>query len=1125
MKPVGSSGGMTMAQRPTRRMPTIWGARWLMCAVVTLAAALGPVAPAGHAQAPGPAWSLYVDGVDRAAPGSEFTYRIAPRNVGDVANDPTGVLNATLPTGVTGVSIASQLPLPSLISWICTDPAGASSVQCTQTGPLAAAEPGRRPLEELVLRVAVDPGASGPLTSTFEMSGGGVAEPDGETSTFLASATPDFELKGFDGEVSDETGAAYTQAAGHPASASVTFELNRSMTRDGFRIADGGDLRDAQVDLPPGIIGNPTAVPACPANLKIPSNLQALADSFESNDFCPLNSIVGTAEIKAGTNQRSVERYVAPVFNMRPPPGVAARFGFSIIDNRALLDASVRTDGDHGVRITTRYASQARPVLGSKVTLWGVPADHSHDSWRCMAFTNPTPSGGDNKLFQEDLPLPECVDPLDLNRPWLLPNPANSPANAFLTNPTACTPSGTGLTTSIWLESWMPGVEPETGSFVSHLPPGYPLPPAEWGAPQGPTGCEKVPFDPSFRVDAQGKKADSPSGLTVELGLPQDGLENPDGLATGHLKRATVTLPDGWSVSPSAADGLVGCSDAQSRVGTLLGSACPEASKIGTVEATTPLLEETLSGGVYVGTQESDDPLSGKMFRMFIALNSEERGVRVKLPGQIRIPPNGGRIETTFDNNPQVPVSKIELKLKGGPRAPLATPFDCGTKTATAALESWSGATVVRGSDLTIDCPGVGPLQPSFNAGVTSNLAGRHSTFMLRAERPDGQQVMNGLALRMPTGLLAKLKGVPRCSSGDADAGACPEASRVGTATVGAGPGPNPFFLQGGVYLTDPYKAAPFGLAVVVRAKAGPFDLGTVVVRQQLLVDPVDAHVDVVSDPLPTVLKGVPIRLRSLNVDVDRKDFVLNPTSCAAKSLLATFASPGGSVFTASAPFGAANCASLPLKPKLKLALTGKGQTTVNKHPGVKATVTQRRGDANLKRVQVKLPLSLALDPDNAQALCEFKDGTKVDPTCPKGSIVGRAKAVTPILNEPLSAPVYFVKNVRIDPKTKRQIRTLPMLIIPLRGENGIKLNLKGTSKVSDDHLVNTFEAIPDAPVSRFDLTINGGKNGILVSNGNLCRKKQVADVDIDGQNNKRSDRNTTFSTSACKSSRSKRRR
>jgi hypothetical protein len=371
----------------------------------------------------------------------------------------------------------------------------------------------------------------------------------------------------------------------------------------------------------------------------------------------------------------------------------------------------------------------------------------------------------------------------------------------------------------------------------------------------------------------------------------------------------------------------------------------------------------------------------------------------------------------------------------------------------------------------------------------------------------------------MPAGLIAKLRGVPRCPEAAAAVGTCSEGSRVGTVTVGAGPGSHPFFIEGGVYLTGPYKKAPFGLVAVVEAKAGPFDLGQVVVRQQLIVDPIDAHVDVVSDPLPVILKGVPVRLRSLNVDVNRERFVLNPTSCKTKTILAAFSSPNGSVFNADVPFGVSNCAALPLKPRLRIALTGKGQTTEGKHPGVRATVTQRTSSANLKRVSVRLPLSVALDPDNAQALCEFADGTKVDPTCPKGSIIGRAVARSPVLDEPLTAPVYFVKNIRIDPRSGRPIRTLPMLVIPLRGENGIRVNIKGTSSVVQNRLVSTFAALPDVPVSRFDLAIKGGRHGILASNAKICRGKQVADVQIDGQNNRASDRRATLSTPACKSS------
>ena len=1081
-------------------------------AALVAAATVWPAGSAGQSES-GPRWLAAVEAPSRVEAGEGFFYRVAVRNVGSAATDGTGSLDVTFPAGVTGVSVEGMFGagFPP-VRWSCTPPAGASSVHCEAPGlfPEGPIGPESRSDEELVFHVVADPGASGAGAARFTLSGGGAAAATGIEEPLTFGSVPDFGVLALDGGAFDADGAAFTQAGGHPDSASVTFELDKVFNR-GMLESDGGNLRDVRVDLPSGLLGNPGAMPECEKSLKIANSNQALVSGFDPNPFCPVNSIVGMADTTIVTNIGTLRRFVVPVFNLQPAPGVPAQLGFSFSNQYVTLDAHVRTDGDHGVSITTRDAPQGKTVVASSVTLWGAPADHSHDYQRCLVLYDPQGGG----TVEEGAPQPGCEHPS--GAPWLAPSSANVDKQAFLSNPTACTPAGVGLETRLHVESWDLAGGTGDASFISHLAPGLPLPLADWGAPAGPDGCERVPFDPKLELEAHSTKADSPTGLSMRLSFPQDGLSNPGGLATGHLKRATLVLPQGWSVSPSAADGLQGCTDAQSRVGTLLGAACPQASKIGTVEATTPLLEERLTGGVYVGSQESDDPLSGRMFRMFIALNSEERGIRIKLPGQIRIDPDTGRVEATFDNNPQLPASSITLLLDDGPRAPLATPLECGTKQATAELEAWSGTVVRRTADLEIDCPGAGPLRPSFSAGVTSNFAGRHSTFVLRADRPDRQQPMNGLALRMPTGLLAKLKGVVRCDDQAANAGTCPEASRVGTAIVGAGPGTNPFFLDGGVYLTGPYKRGPFGLVAIVHVKAGPFDLGKVVVRQQLVVDPVDAHVDVVSDPLPTILKGVPVRLRSLNVDVDRKNFVLNPTSCRAKTILAAFGSPDGSVFNATAPFGVANCAALPLKPKLEIALTGKGQTTTGKHPGVKATLAQRPGDANLKRVAVRLPLSLALDPDNAQALCEFKDGTAVDPRCPKGSIIGRARATTPILDRPLTAPIYFVKNIRIDPKSGRQIRTLPMLVIPLRGENGIKVNIKGISEVSRSHLVSTFTALPDVPVSRFALTIKGGKNGILVSNANLCVRKQTASTQIDGQNNKPSDRTTTLRTPNCK--------
>jgi hypothetical protein len=480
--------------------------------------------------------------------------------------------------------------------------------------------------------------------------------------------------------------------------------------------------------------------------------------------------------------------------------------------------------------------------------------------------------------------------------------------------------------------------------------------------------------------------------------------------------------------------------------------------------------------------------------------------VIIKLAGKVDPDPTTGQLVTTFANNPQLPFTSFTLRFKGGPTAPLMNPADCGTYQVTTALTPWSGGPVATPSTpFDIACPGVSGFAPAFNAGTTNPTGGAFSPFAVRIDRRDGQEFINGVSLDLPKGLLAKLKGVPLCPETQAAAGTCGIESRVGTATVGAGPGSQPYYLQGTVALTEGYKGAPYGLSVAVPAVAGPYNLGMVVVRQAIHIDPIDAHITVLSDPLPTILQGIPLRLRSINVDIDRPGFTLNPTSCAPKAIRGMLTSTAGSTSQVSQRFQVGDCQALPLKPRLALRLTGRNQMAPGSHPGLRAVLTQGGAQANLNRVAVQLPLSLALDPDNARSLCEFADGLRVQ--CPSSSIIGRARAITPVLDRPLTGPVYFVKGVRIDKKTGRQIRTLPTLLIPLRGQ--VAIDLRARSSVVDDKLVNTFEAIPDAPVSRFELTLRGGKGGILVvtSGRSVCRSgKQVADVDIDGQNRRRAD-------------------
>ena len=598
-----------------------------------------------------------------------------------------------------------------------------------------------------------------------------------------------------------------------------------------------------------------------------------------------------------------------------------------------------------------------------------------------------------------------------------------------------------------------------------------------------PTGCDQLTFQPTIKLTPDTSAPDAPVGLGVELTFPQN--DDPDGLATPALRTAVVDLPEGMTINPGAADGLTACSDAQSAIGTEDAASCPESAKIGTVAVDVPALRKPLNGALYVGSQQSGDPASGKMFRFFLVAN--DQGVRLKLEGAVRADPVTGQLRATFASNPQVPVSAIRLAFKGGPRAVLANPPTCGPKTATAHLTSWGGPAADLQSSFAIDCtPGLGGFSPSFAAGVTDPIAGGSAPFTLGITKPDGNAALDGLRLELPEGLLADIKG---------NLG-----TRVGTATVAAGPGSNPYSLSGPVVLEGAYGDAPYSLRVTVPAKAGPFDLGDVVVRQKIYVDPRDAHVTVVSDPLPTIVKGVPVRLQKLNVSVDKPGFMRNPTSCAEKTIGGDLHSVAGITAHVANRFQVGGCEGLALQPKLGLTLTGRGRTTASKssarsakltrakkaaatpkslgltdggHPDLDAHLTMPSGGANLKKTTVTLPLTMALDPDNANGLCEPADAAANK--CPATSIVGNVTAVSPILPDPLTGPVYFVRGERTDPKSGGTIKTLPKLYVPLTG-NGVRVDLHASSDVNSlGQLVTTFDNIPDAPVSDFKLHIAGG--------------------------------------------------
>jgi hypothetical protein len=627
------------------------------------------------------------------------------------------------------------------------------------------------------------------------------------------------------------------------------------------------------------------------------------------------------------------------------------------------------------------------------------------------------------------------------------------------------------------------------------------------------TGCTALPFKPTATVTPDDRTAGAPTGVTVALSVPQNpnGKDKPN---TATLDDAHITLPEGMSLNPSAANGLQACTDTQLAKGTRNPVTCPAASAIGTVDIDTPVLPAgTLKGTAYLGQPLSGDPATGEEFRVFLVAESARYGVSVRLKGNVVPDPVTGQLTASFVDNPQLQFSSVRVHLRGGDTAPLVNPPTCGTRQAVGHFAGHNGVTATSSTPVVTDqgCARGTAFGPGLSASVSSAKAGGSPKFTLNVTRPDGHQQLKRIDVTLPPGLLAKPNGIPLCDAGHAAAGTCPETSRIGSVQVAAGAGNTPFSLPGRVYLTGPYGGGPYGLSIVVPAVAGPFDLGLVVVRAAITLDRNDAHVRVLSDPLPTILDGVPLLVRSVAVTIDRPDTMRTPTSCGPLTIGSTLTSLGALTASPTTPFQATNCDALDFKPTTKITLTGASQTTDGKHPGVDALVTQPSGQANIKQVQVTMPLAIALDPGNAQALCEFADGLKSN--CPEKSVIGTATAKTPLLPHELKGKVYFVKGVR-QSKTGALIRTLPTLLVKLKGD--VELDVRATTAVdAKNRLITTFAPIPDASVSSFHLNIDGGKHGILVvtDSRDICAGAQKAGLVAGGHNGKQLKQTLTLST------------
>jgi hypothetical protein len=894
------------------------------------------------------------------------------------------------------------------------------------------------------------------------------------------AASADFGFDAVDGQITDASGNAYTQAGGHPAAVTVHLELNHHLDTDPLdifvdfgvgHVPDGGTMKDVFTTLPPGLVGNPTAVQKCTS--------AQLAGGGIANDFslgsaptCPLASQVGTVNIK--TNFSDVGDTVA-LYNMVARPTVPASFGFQLLGTPVTLDASLRSDGDYGLSLASRNIPESFHLWGLDVTMWGVPADPSHDAQRC--------SGG------------------------FCGASAGLPPAAFLRLPTRCTLPGVGLETTFSADTWEnPGVF-VTGSFFTHDPPFFPDP-AFPGPQREIGGCDLVPFDPKLTgTPSSPARADTPSGFRFDLQLPQS--DDPASTGEGDLKTAVVTLPAGVRVSPSSADGLGACSSQQ--IG-LLGTgfpdpnpirfdtadpACPDSAKLGTVTLTTPLLEQPLTGSVYLAAP-SDNPFH-TLLAIYLVLKGP--GTILKLPGKIDADPVTGQLTTTFENSPQLPFSDLQLDFTGGPRAALVTPPTCGTYTTHAVLTSWSGAVAPTDSSFTLaqgpdgaPCAAQG-FAPSFTAGTEGTTAGGETSFALLLSRSDSDQELGSVGVDMPGGLLGKIANAVLCADADANAGACGDGSRVGKVSVSAGAGSNPFWIRNGrAYLTGPYHGAPFGLSMVVPAIAGPFDLGNVVVRSRILIDRHTAALKVISDPLPTILQGIPLDVRDVRVEIDRPHFIVNPTNCAEKRVFGTIASVAGAVSHVSSRFQVGGCAELPFAPKMTLTVGSRGHTRSGGSTPFTTTLTQTPGQANLRAVSVTLPTTLnALLPvlNRACTQAQFAAGHCA------GARAGSAVAVTPLLRDPLRGSAYFVHN----PK-----RLLPDLVVALRGQVDIDLVGKVGVNPRTNQLTTRFDTIPDTAIEKFTLRLLAGANDPLGTTTNLCSaraKRATASLSFRAQNGK----------------------
>ena len=918
-----------------------------------------------------------------------------------------------------------------------------------------------------------------------------------------APAQAEFGINGFDVKITNQDGTPDTQAGSHPFAVTTGFEVDNELIEfPTWKLS--GALKDLFIEQVPGFVGNATAMPRC-------SDLDFLIAVEEGNSTeCPDNTVVG---ITSAAVLAPIAWINVPMYNLTPPPGVPARIGFVVEAVPVTIDVGVKGSGDHNVTASLSHNSQVVKFFGAVAQLWGDPSDPAHDGLRGRC--------GINKLFLK------TFDQV-VFEPGSEAGPEGCPVQplqkALLTLPSACTgPLATHYETDSWQEpgKWL------KGSVLTHDG-------AEPPNPQGFTGCGKLDFSPEVEAKTTTDQAESGTGMDFDVDFKDEGLTNPNGLAGSEAKKAVVTLPEGMTVDPSVAEGLGVCTPADIERETLTsapGEGCPNASKIGTLHLDTPLVDEGIEGSVFLAQQ--DDPATttpgaenpfDSLIALYLVLKNPNLGAIVKLPLKVEPDPSSGQLVATLENIPQIPFSHFNFHFREGQRPALITPAACGTYTTKSVFTPWSDPANPRTVNSSFEitkgvnggpCPqgGIPPFHPAFEAGALNNNAGSFSPFNMRLIRSDGEQDMTKFSSILPPGELGSLAGVGKCPDAaiavaksktgrqELALPSCPANSLIGHTLAGAGVGSALTYVPGQIYLGGPYKGDPLSVISVTPAVAGPFDAGTVVVQLALNLNPKTAEVEVDganSDPIPHILKGIVLKLRDLRVYVDRPNFTLNPTSCDPSSAKATLFGSYLNVLDPaddrpvdlSSRYQAANCLNLGFRPDLKLNL--KGGTKRGGHPGLTATYTPKKGDANVKGLVVRLPRSAFLDQAHIRTIC-----TRVQfaaKACPAAAQYGFIKAWTPLLDEPLEGPVYL----------RSSNHKLPDLVFDLHG----LVDVEVATRIDSVHggIRATVEDAPDAPLSKVLLKMQGAKKGLIVNSRNLCGSTNRANVEFSGQNGKQFD-------------------